>query len=244
VFARLSDKGIQSLQQVATAVMAKVHSSRLNAYRAAWLQQKHMMRLVCREFKCLIDHHCTQDDDTKELRTIVGRQKKVIDFFKAKGVPLPQPAPKATKGAFLMKSKQYVDDGGDDWINREDNHAHVNIYDALGLDGQSHGNAVVDERSLMTSDELLEDLRKERMTRLKAKAQFLLSDGFSANLSLPASPSEDQRVSESDREEDLRLSDDRSVSGSDSEAWAAMEDSDLSDASIRTASISSGSDFH
>jgi hypothetical protein len=102
---------------------------------------------------------------------------------------------------------------------------------------------VVDKRAAMTSEELLEDLRRKRVRKANAKAQFQLSDAFAANQPLPASPGEDSQ-DRSSSEEEQRFSDDRSVSGSDSEAWAAMEDSDLSDASIRTGTSSSGSDFH
>ena len=131
-----------------------------------------------------------------------------------------------------------------------------NRFAALTHDDQSCGNSELDAREQLDTNELHARLKMATEARTKkvcvkvtpVKQTWDKAQLYGGSMHL----AEEFDAQESDSEEDsipdledVVVLEDESHSGTDSEYWAAVVDSDLSDASVQTdGSESSDSDFH
>ena len=189
----------------------------------------------------MVELYASENTATEGIRAVKSRQRGIQEFFQVVVVEEEQP--------FLIKEKHYIDEYG--WSEPGDSPVGLEdyAYTAEELDDQSCGNYVVDRRACMDSDALLQDLKmrsKERMLK-EAGWKSSLDDKPDAVEARPMSIWDKDDEESDDSEEDAGLRDldqsFESVSGSDSEYWAAMEDEALSDATVRSTEESSSQDF-
>jgi hypothetical protein len=230
---RMSDSGIAILEMILRLVVGMVRQRMVEADRRRWLQRTHMMRLVDKQWGAAVDWYATVDPMTGDLRSLKSRQKRIDEFF--------QPVEKEVVAAFLVKGKDYIDEWS--WNDGGEIPMHSNVYDALELDDQSCGNDELDRRAGMNSEELMVDLKEGRERRRVRDDNFYVR--IDMNQAFQNISFEEEELEDEEEEEVLegRSVDGsfESVSGTDSEYWAAMDDPDLSDATIQS---SSDSDFH
>jgi hypothetical protein len=250
VVVQLSDDGVKVLRNILSSTIGIVRDKMLTAERKRWMQRMNVMRLVSKQFASAVDWYASVNDMTKGIRSVRARQRTIQEFFPVAKVDKEQ--------LFLIKGKHYIDEYG--WSEPGDSPVGLEeyVYTAEEFDDQSCGNEVLDSRAFMDSDTLLQDLKVRYGERLQkeaaARRRVLLEEE-------PQRPEEryaasiwdsiDEESDDSDESEDdvipgLRDLDGsfESVSGSDSEYWAAVEDPDLSDALIDSTDDSSSQDFH